>query len=172
MATASALPRSGGPPVVHPRAQLARLIAQQAADARLRRLPGTHEVDLAPADEPGRPVLDRIADPRAVDPAEAVELLDLDAPGTRRRAVALPYVIAGLSQVWSVEFTRYTPQAGECPGCHDRPPPAGCAVCSRTSDDRRAHPAQGTPPPLSARVRKTRSRSGKVLAGGTGTKAG
>lgn len=48
-----------------------------------------------------------------------------------------PRFIVGRGRVWNKDITRYRPEEGDCPVCHDRrlPPQTGCLCCNATDAD-------------------------------------
>lgn len=115
-----------------------------------------------------------LADPHAIDPAEAID----DAPGptpangkgerpaarsARGVRAPLPILLLGLRPVWSGPAE---PVATPCRGCGGRPLGmlAACLMCDRSGNEgllERVHPSERPKPPASASRRSSRPPPGK-----------
>ncbi len=167
--------------------ELARLIAQQAADDAARRLPPwghRRESELSRRDG-SEFSLDRVADPSAL---EAVERLIL---GEGKSAYEQSFLVGlvGTGLVWDASIVAYDAST-PCPACEGHPMDnrAHCLICSRSAEQPKQHPMIGTPT-RAARPSKAKPRSWNdrmkaadqrkaarkavevELAGGTGPKA-
>lgn len=144
-------------------AELDRLIQQQAADDT-DRLPYRGAIQASQLDTPTGLdwTFDQFADPEALAPLERLILCEK----------AGPVVLAFYDQpiggglVWDASVVSYDGKA-DCPACEGvtLKGRASCLVCSRSADNDHRHPMVGTP---TRPTRAKRSKSGKVLAGGTG----